>query len=97
MYSSELFLNVLYAYFFIEVDDFEAFPPIHLEESGTHISVSIRMYIRNDEVTLEYDDQVALKFNPRINNFVQQFEDNKGEFIRNTATVTIVDKNRECL
>ena len=54
----------------------------------------IQFFASNDEVTLEYDDTVILRYLPGIDNFVQQVADS-GEFIRDTTTVNIIDNDRK--
>lgn len=52
----------------------------------------IRLFTSNDEITLEYYDTVILKFVPVFPNFIERAEAN-GEFIRNNATVIIIDND----
>lgn len=58
--------------------------------------VLIRLFTTNDEITLEYDDTISLMYSPppQLPNLVEIFE-NMGEFIRNIASVTIIDNDRE--
>lgn len=48
------------------------------------------LYITSDDLTLEYDDTVVLKFNPRSSDYVMWIESQR-DFIRGTATVNIID------
>ena len=66
-----------------DYDDLEHF----LEEDD-----EIQFFARNDEVTLEYDDNVILAFVSDFDGFVTQVED-VGEFVRNTTIVHIIDND----
>ena len=55
-------------------------------------SAEIRLFIANDEVTLEYDDRVLLNFDPTAANLIPGLE-SFGEYIRNTAIVNIIDND----
>ena len=53
-------------------------------------STEIHLFLTDDEITLEYDDRVLLRFiadNPAL---IPSLE-NTGEYVRDTATVFIVD------
>ena len=58
--------------------------------------IPIQLFSRNDDITLEYNDTVILKFiiNPGLAGLIQQLEAT-GEYIRDTATVNIVDNDRK--
>ena len=70
--------------------DFEDFLPV--PASG-----QIRLFTTNDETTLEYDDTITLTYNPTFLTFVEDLQNSNGEFIRDTATIVIVDNDREGL
>ena len=55
-------------------------------------SAEIRLFIANDEVTLEYDDRVPLDFNPTFADLNTALEA-VGEHVRNTAIVNIIDND----
>lgn len=52
----------------------------------------IRLFTTNDDITLEYDDSVLLTFTPYSNGIIQELE-NTGEYVRDTATVNIIDND----
>lgn len=52
----------------------------------------IQFFTTNDEVTLEYDDNVILAYVSDIMDFVEQVE-GIGEFVRNTTIVNIIDND----
>ena len=58
--------------------------------------IAIQLFSRNDDITLEYNDTVILRFivNPAITGLIQQLEA-AGEYIRDTATVDIIDNDRK--
>ena len=73
--------------------DFERIDPaIEVEEN----SADIRLFTTNDEITLEYNDTVILRFDSQRPSFVQDVE-NAGEFIRDFAIVNIIDNDRKYL
>ena len=53
---------------------------------------NIRFFTTNDEVTLEYEDTVILRFTPDSDRLIPGVE-SVGQFIRDTATVTIIDND----
>ena len=55
----------------------------------------IRIFISNDEITLEYDDRVILTFTPGNPALIPGLED-EGEYVRDTATVNIIDNDSRC-
>ena len=58
--------------------------------------ISIQLFSVDDDITLEYNDTVILKFivDPDFADLIQEFEA-AGEYIRDTATVDIIDNDRE--
>ncbi|CAI8047959.1 hypothetical protein GBAR_LOCUS26511, partial [Geodia barretti] len=67
--------------------DFENLQPIRVTNSA-----EIRLFTSNDEITLEYDDRVLLRFTPDNPSLIPGLEAN-GEYIRDTATVNIIDND----
>ena len=63
--------------------------------SGNNNVTSIRVFPVNDEITLEYDDRVLLRFTPDVTNLFSDLA-NQFEYIRDTAVVNIIDNNRKC-
>ena len=63
--------------------------------NGNNNATSIRVFPVNDEITLEYDDRVLLRFTPAVTNFVSDLE-SQFEYIRDTAVVNIIDNDRKC-
>ena len=55
-------------------------------------SAEIRLFIANDEVTLEYEDRVLLNFDPTAADLITGLEA-VGEYVRNTAIVNIIDSD----
>ena len=52
----------------------------------------INLLTANDDITLEYDDRVKLTFTPSSADLLSDVE-SLGEYIRDTATVNIVDND----
>ena len=67
--------------------DFENLQPIIFSTS-----TPIRLFTTNDDITLEYNDTVKLIFTP--DDLIPLLED-AGHFIRDTATVNIIDNDSE--
>ena len=55
----------------------------------------IRIFTSNDETTLEYDDRVILSFTPDNPALITGLEA-EGEYVRDTATVNIIDNDSRC-
>ena len=55
----------------------------------------IHLSINNDETTLEYDDSVILTFTPDNPALITALEA-EGEYIRDSATVNIIDDDSRC-
>ena len=64
--------------------------PIDVENSA-----DIRLITYDDFITLEYEDTVILRFTPGSPAYIQTLEQS-GEFIRDSATVNIIDNDRKC-
>ena len=58
-------------------------------------NAEIRLFTANDEITLEYDDRGLLMFIPDIPGLIPGLE-GAGEYIRDTATVHIIDNDCNC-
>ena len=67
--------------------DFEALPAISFSDNKTEVHLSTT----SDVITLEYNDSVILTFTSS-NNIIQSLE-TAGEFLRDTATVNIIDED----
>ena len=63
--------------------------------NGNNNTNSIRVFPVNDEITLEYDDRVLLRFTPAGTNLFSDLA-NHFEYIRDTAVVNIIDNDRKC-
>ena len=63
--------------------------------NGNNNATSIRVFPVNDEITLEYDDRVLLRFTPAVTNLSSDLA-NQFEYIRDTAVVNIIDNDRKC-
>ena len=55
----------------------------------------IRLFTSNDEITLEYDDRVILSFTPDNPALITGLAA-AGEYVRDTATVNIIDNDSRC-
>ena len=75
---------------YLGTTDFETVPPIQLANS----KAVLQLFTTNDMISLEYEDTVTLKFTPSHSNLIQLVEDG-GEFIRDNATVNIIDNDRK--
>ena len=68
--------------------DFDTFRPILFTNNA-----DLHVFAFNDRITLEYDDKVLLRFtSSSSSSFITNLE-NAGEYIRDTATVNIIDSN----
>ena len=56
-------------------------------------STDIRLFILNDEFTLEYNDRVQLRFNPTEASVMSALA-SYFEYIRDNAIINIIDKDR---
>ena len=66
--------------------DVDTFRPIIFTNNA-----DLHLHVFNDQITLEYDDKVLLRFtSSSSSNFITNLE-NAGEYIRDTATVNIID------
>lgn len=81
-YSSVTFTPV-----FVDASDFGRLRPITVRNNAT-----IHLFIVNDRVSLEYDDRVLLTFTP-IHPVIITWLQGFGEYIRDTATVNIIDND----
>ena len=73
----------------VGTSDFAMFAPISVTNSA-----EIRLFTTNDEITLEYDDRVLLMFTPDDPGLIPGLE-GAGEYMRDTATVHIIDNDRK--
>ena len=81
--------SVTTSYLLIGSSDFENLQPIAFE-NGTDVC----LFTIDDEITLEYEDTVILRFTPDSPAFIPTVE-GAGEFIRDTASLHIVDNDRK--
>ncbi|CAI8002445.1 hypothetical protein GBAR_LOCUS3394 [Geodia barretti] len=69
------------------VSDFERLEPIRVTNNA-----EIRLFAANDEIALEYDDRVLLTFVPDNPALITDLPAN-GEYVRDSATVNIIDND----
>ena len=55
-------------------------------------TTGISIVMVDDKITLEYNDTILLTFTPDDHNIITDVE-RKGEYVRNTATVYIIDND----
>ena len=67
--------------------DFERLQPIRVTNSA-----DIRLLAAKDDISLEYDDRVLLRFTPDNPDLIPALEAN-GEYVRDRATVHINDRD----
>ena len=67
--------------------DFERLEPIRVTNNA-----EIRLFAANDEIALEYDDRVLLTFAPDNSDLIPGLLAN-GEYVRDSATVNIIDND----
>ena len=72
--------------------DFESLRQIRVDIDVTSEPIDIRLFATNDEVTLEYDDTVILRFMPQMLDLFEGVE-SLGEYVRHTSTVNIIDND----
>ena len=70
--------------------DFEGLTQASVIIDGDSPSTNVNLSTVNDEVTLEYEDRVMLRFIPTQANTISGLESNF-EYIRDTAIVNIID------
>ena len=70
--------------------DFERMAPITTVVNRDNPNTAIRLFTFNDELTLENEDRVLLRFTPTYANLFPFLKSNY-EYIRDTATVNIID------
>ena len=63
--------------------------------NGTDPSTYIHFFPVDDDITLEYDDRVLLRFTPKHDGLILFLASNY-EHIRDTAVVNIIDSDRKC-
>ena len=63
--------------------------------NATNNATDIPVFPVNDEITLEYDDRVLLRFTSAVTNLFSDLA-NQSEYIRDTAVVNIIDNDRKC-
>ena len=73
---------------FSGLSDFEALMPIAVSNTVT----VIRLYTYDDQIALEYSDSVILRYVPDNPALIPGLEA-QGEYIRDTATVQIIDND----
>ena len=74
--------------------DFEGLTQASVIIDGDSPSTDVQLSTLNDELTLEYEDRVLLRFTPTQPNTVPGLESNF-EYIRDTAIVNIIDDDRK--
>ena len=84
-------INIFNFCSFLGESDFAALTTI-MYSSGSSVSVEIRLFTSNDQITLEYNDRVQLVFTPDNPDLISGVED-VGEYIRDTAIVNIIDND----
>ena len=79
----------------IDTTDFQPFSTNQRTITATD-DIAIQLFSRNDDITLEYNDTVILRFivNSGLASLIQQLR-TAGEYIRDTATVDIADNDRK--
>ena len=86
-YSPNSRVLTSYPHLLTDASDFERLAPIRVTNSA-----EIGLLTTNDEITLEYDDRVLLRFTPGHPGLFPGLE-GMGEYIRDTATVHIIDND----
>ena len=71
--------------------DFERMAPIYTSVYR-ETNIAIQLFTVNDELTLEYDDRVMLRFTPTHVNLIPFLASNY-EYIRHTTAVSIIDRD----
>ena len=89
-YSTNSGVLTLYPHLLTDASDFERLVPIRVTNNA-----EVNLSPSNDEVTLEYDDRVLLRFTPDQPVLIPSPE-GYGEYIRDTATVHIIDSDCKC-
>ena len=77
-------------YSYVGSSDFEPLMPISVMNNA-----QVNIFTTNDDITLEYDDSIILVFTPDDPALIPGLEA-AGEYIRDTATVNIIDDDSKC-
>ena len=62
--------------------------------STNNLPAEWRLDIEDDDIALEYEDQLNLVYNPRPSNLIDRFEAD-GQFVRSVVSVFIKDNDRK--
>ena len=78
-----------------DTTDFQPFSTTNRMVTAAN-DIDIQLFSRNDDITLEYNDTVVLRFivNPGLAGLIQHIEA-AGEYLRDNAIVNIIDNNRK--
>lgn len=74
--------------------DFEDLPPQSVF-IGLNDNATTPIYVNFDIVSLEYNDRIRLGFTPDFPHLRTTLEANFGEYLRDSATVNIIDEQSE--
>ena len=80
---------MLYFQYFKDLTDFEQMRLITFSNTA-----EIQFFTQEDQIALEYEDTVLLRFTPYISN-LEGVVEGYGEYIRSTATISIIDDDRK--
>ena len=75
--------------------DFERMETHFITINAINNATDIAVFPVNDEITLEYNDRVLLRFTPAVTNLFSDLA-NQFEYIRGTAVVNIIDNDCKC-
>ena len=81
---------------FLGSSDFARLSQISVVNSIDAPATEIHLFTVSDEVALEYDDKFLLRFIPAQANLISGLASNF-EYIRETATVNIIDNDCKCV
>ena len=73
--------------------DFDGLRPLSVDFEIQNYA-EIRLFIANDQITLEYNDRVTLVYTPSNRAIIPGIEA-AGEYVRSVATVNIIDNDRK--
>ena len=80
-------LYMLYVLSMLGDNDFRRLTAITVRKNT---NVHVRLFAVNDDITLETDDRIQLRFTPTNTDIINGFE-SAGEYIRARATIKIID------
>ena len=87
----DILTSIFYFMYSKGVLDYAEFVPINTTTNSTEINIKMI----DDDISMETNESVILRFVPHRDDLC--FLEAKGEYVRDTATVNIIDNDGKCL